>query len=166
MTEVAELTDFTKHYLDAWNSHDASKIAPLVTDDIVWIDPALPVPARGPAAVMDFMRAGWQAFPDLAFREPDPPHLTVAGDAVAWAWQMTGTMRGPIEPPGFAPTGRRMQIDGVDLWTLRDGRIAHYRAFYDLNDMARQLGIAPAPGSRAERAAVSMQKLQARFMRR
>ena len=42
-----------------------------------------------------------------------------------------------------------MEIEGVDLWTIRDGRIAVYRAFYDMNDLVRQLGLAPPPGSRA-----------------
>jgi ketosteroid isomerase-like protein len=40
-------------------------------------------------------------------------------------------MRGIVDPPGFAPTGRGMRVDGVDLWRMRDERIAHYRAFYD-----------------------------------
>lgn len=56
-------------------------------------------------------------------------------------------MRGPVEPPGFAPTGRRMRMDGVDLWTMRDGRIARYHAFYDMTELARQLGIVPPVGS-------------------
>ena len=64
------------------------------------------------------------AFPDLHFGEPDPPLLSVCGDVVFWAWHMQGTHRGPIDPPGFAPTGRRMRVDGVDQWTMRDGRIA------------------------------------------
>jgi hypothetical protein len=49
---------------------------------------------------------------------------------------------------------------------MRDGRIARYRAFYDMNDVARQLGIAPPAGSRAERAVVALQRLQARLAKR
>lgn len=140
-------------------------MAELLTDDIVWADPALPQPARGIPAVQDFMRVSFRAFPDLIFSEPDPPHLTVTGDEIAWAWTMQGTMTGPVDPPGFAPTGRRMRVDGVDLWRMRDGKIARYRAFYDTTDLARQLGIMPASGSRGERAMVAMQRLQARFLR-
>jgi predicted ester cyclase len=89
----------------------------------------------------------------------------VNGDQVAWAWTMEGTFRGPLDPPGFAPTGRRMKVGGIDLWHMRDGRIADYRAFYDMNDVARQLGLLPVPGSRAERMTVALQRLQARFQR-
>jgi hypothetical protein len=79
---------------------------------------------------------------------------------------MRGTMKGPLDPPGFAPTGRSMEVEGVDLWMMRDGRIARYRAFYDINDLARQLGIAPPAGSRADRAMVRLQRLQAPILRR
>jgi hypothetical protein len=41
-----------------------------------------------------------------------------------------------------------------------------YRAFYDMNDLARQLGIVPAPGSVGERGMVKLQRLQARLGRR
>lgn len=111
------------------------------------------------------MRTSFRSFPDLRFSEPEPPHLTVDGDRVAWAWKMEGTMRGYIDPPGFAPTGAGFKVEGVDLWAMRDGRIADYRAFYDLNDLVRQLGILPPAGSRAERATAALQRLQVRLSR-
>jgi len=160
-----EIEAFCERYATAWNQFDADAIAPLLTEDIVWHDPALPGPARGVAAVQEFMRTSWRAFPDLSFSEPERPHLSQAGDHVAWAWRMRGTMTGPMEPPGFAPTGRAVDVDGVDLWEMRDGRIAHYRAFYDANGLARQLGIVPEAGSRGEKGMVALQRLQARMAR-
>ena len=166
-TSVApELREFVRRYEQAWNGCDTAAMAELITDDIVWADPAMPEPARGIPAVQEFMRASFRAFPDLHFGEPDPPAMAVNGDLVLWAWYMEGTNRGAIDPPGFAPTGRRMRVEGVDQWTMRDGRIARYRAFYDMNDLARQLGIVPPPASRAERAMVALQRLQARLGRR
>jgi steroid delta-isomerase-like uncharacterized protein len=161
----ADLRSFIERYIAAWNGFDADALAQLITEDVTWADPALPEPARGVVAVQEFMRTSARAFPDLRFSEPDPPHLTANGDLIAWAWTMDGTFRGPIDPPGFAPTGKRMKVDGVDLWRLRDGKIADYRAFYDMNDLVRQLGILPEPGSRAERMTVALQRLQVRFRR-
>jgi steroid delta-isomerase-like uncharacterized protein len=160
-----ELRAFVERYMAAWNGCDVDAMARLITDDIVWVDPALPEPARGVPAVQEFMRASCRAFPDLRFGEPDPPALAVTGDVVLWGWYMEGTHRGPLDPPGFAPTGRHMRVDGFDQWTMRGGQIARYRAFYDMNDVARQLGIVPAPGSRAERGMVALQRLQARLSR-
>ena len=169
-TEVAgvapELRSFVERYAEAWNGCDTDAMAELITDDIVWADPALPEPARGIAEVQEFMRVSFRAFPDLRFSEPAPPAIAVNGDVVLWVWHMEGTHEGVIDPPGFAPTGRTVAVDGVDQWTMRDGRIARYRAFYDMNDLARQLGIVPAAGSSAERGMVALQRLQARFRRR
>ena len=165
--ETSTLRDFTQRYSAAWNGRDASAMDELVTDDIVWYDPALPQPARGRAEVRAFMEMSWAAFPDLRFSEPDPPFVVEQDDRVAWAWRMQGTFSGgPIEPPGFAPTGRAMDVRGVDEWIMRDGQIARYRATYDMNDLARQLGIVPEPGSGAEKGMVALQRLQARFARR
>src|SRR3954465_8677878 len=158
-----DLEAFSERYVAAWNGCDTGAMAKLLTDDIVWVDPALPAPARGIPAVQEFMRTSFQIFPDLEFREPDPPHLTSDGDLISWAWTMTGTFRGPIDPPGFAPTGRGGKGEGGDLWRQRGGRIYDYRAFYDMNDLVRQLGILPEPGSRAERMSVALQRLQVRL---
>jgi steroid delta-isomerase-like uncharacterized protein len=162
----SQMRAFVESYVAAWNSCDTGAMAQLITEDIVWADPALAEPARGIGEVQEFMRTSFRAFPDLHFGEPQPPALALAGDVVLWRWYMEGTQRGPIDPPGFAATGRRMRVDGVDQWTMRDGRIALYRAFYDMNDVARQLGIVPAPGSAAERGMVALQRLQARLGRR
>jgi steroid delta-isomerase-like uncharacterized protein len=162
----SDLSAFVERYLAAWNDHDLGAMAKLLAEDIVWEDPALLVPARGVGAVQQFMRAGWAAFPDLRFDGSEPPQLIADGALVAWRWRMRGTMTGTMEPPGFAPTGRSMEVEGVDIWTMRDERIARYRAFYDMNEVARQLGIAPANGSRAEQAMVTLQRLQARLLRR
>jgi steroid delta-isomerase-like uncharacterized protein len=161
-----ELRELVERYEAAWNACDTAAMAQLLTEDIVWTDPALPKPARGIPEVQEFMRSTFRAFPDVRFSQPDPPALAVSGDVVLWTWHMEGANRGAIDPPGFAATGRTVSIDGVDEWEMRDGRIARYRAFYDMNEVARQLGVMPPPGSRAERGMVAMQRLRARFSRR
>jgi steroid delta-isomerase-like uncharacterized protein len=156
--EVAE------RYVEAWNSHDGERIEPLVTRDVVWLDPALPGPCRGVDEVKDFMRGAWAAFPDLRLTS-GPMWLDPHEDSMTWAWRLEGTNAGPLDPPGFAPTGRRIDIDGIDVWDFADGLIDRNRAYYDMALVARQLGVMPRPGSRFERVGVMLQRAQARFAR-
>ena len=71
-----------------------------------------------------------------------------------------------IDPPGFAATGKRIDIDGIDVWDFADGRLERYRAYYDMATLARQIGAMPTPGSAGERVGVMLQRAQARFARR
>ncbi|HET8673104.1 MAG TPA: hypothetical protein VFL87_05690, partial [Thermoleophilaceae bacterium] len=73
---------------------------------------------------------------------------------------------GPIDPPGFAATGKPIVLEGVDHWWFRDGLVARNRADYDSLGLMRQLGIVAPPGSRGERSMVALQRLGARFRRR
>jgi steroid delta-isomerase-like uncharacterized protein len=157
--------EFAERYVDAWNSHDAEQIEPLVTPDVVWLDPALTEPARGVHEVKDFMRRSWAAFPDLRF-SPGPLWVEPHGDSMTWAWRMEGTHRGTIDPPGFAATGKRIDLDGIDVWDFAGGRLERYRAYYDMATLARQIGAMPTPGSAGERVGVVLQRAQARFARR
>jgi hypothetical protein len=63
-----------------------------------------------------------------------------------------------MDPPGFAPTGRRWEIDGADFHEYRDGRICRLRVVFDLMSVSRQLGVMPPSGSRAERAMAAAQR--------
>jgi len=72
------------------------------------------------------------------------PSLLLAGKAIV-LWRTLGTHSGPIEPPGIPPTNRSFVIDGADHWTFRDGLVSRCRAYWDLNDLLRQLGLAPTP---------------------
>ena len=156
---------FAESYVEAWSSQDAELIEPLVSRDVVWLDPSLPQPARGVEEVKDFMRRSWVAFPDLRLSS-GPMWLEPHGDSVTWAWRMQGTHAGVIDPPGFAATGRRIDIDGIDVWDFADGRLERYRAYYDVATLARQIGAMPTAGSAGERVGVALQRAQARFARR
>ena len=157
------LREFGERYQAAWNAHDPDAVAACATEDIVWEDPALPEPARGRAEVADFVRATATGFPDYRFTEPGAPAISDDGLVAYVPWRMTGTNTGPIEPPGFAPTGRSFAIEGVDLWRFRGGMIWRYRGVYDFAEIARQLGLLPGRGGLAERAVVGMQRLRVRL---
>jgi steroid delta-isomerase-like uncharacterized protein len=163
--DPAFLADFSHRWLEAWNDHDGDRVAALCTGDVEFTDPGLGT-VHGRPAVADWVRACVRAFPDFRFEEPEPPYAASDRPKAIVPWRMLATNDGPLDPPGFAATGRSMVLDGVDHWWFRDGLVARYRADYDLNGALRQLGIVPQPGSRGERAIVLMQRLGARMRRR
>ena len=165
LLERSFIEDFGHRWLDAWNRHDGEALAALCTEDVEFTDPAIGT-VRGRPPVADWVRICARAFPDYQFEEPEPPYLSSDRAKAIVPWRMRGTHTGPIEPPGFAPTGRVFVLDGVDHWCFRDGLVGRYRADYDSSGLLRQLGIVPQPGSAGERAMVLMQRAGARFRRR
>jgi steroid delta-isomerase-like uncharacterized protein len=154
--------DFADRWQKAWNARMPGRVTELCTEDVVWDDPITERPERGRAAVESYLVSVWRAFPDLEFTWPEGPYSSFERVKLALHWHVEGTMLGPLDPPGFAPTGRRFAIDGIDLLELRDGLVCAYAGFFDVRGVAQQVGALPAPGSRAERVAVALQRLAAR----
>ncbi len=149
-----------KRLLAVWNEHDTTDLAELVTEDVVWIDPILVEPVRGVEGVRQFMENCWRALPDQHFDLIGPPCFADEAPVLIVPWKMTATHLGRFDPPGFAPTGRRIDVDGVDVYTFRGHKIAHYVAYYDNSAVARQLGILPASRSWGEKVFVAAQNLR------
>jgi len=154
---------FAERWQIAWNSRRAEEVAALCTDDVLWEDPLTEGPEQGKTAVTAYLESTWRTFLDLEFTWSGGPYCSFERTKLACHWHVTGTMTGPVEPEGFAPTGRRMEADGVDLLELRDGLVCSYVGFFDARGMAQQIGVMPARGSRAERIAVTLQRLGTRI---
>jgi glyoxylase-like metal-dependent hydrolase (beta-lactamase superfamily II) len=67
---------------------------------------------------------------------------------------------------GFEPTGSRVDVTGVDLVRVGDGRITAIDAYLDGADLARQLGALPPQGSTAEARMAQAFNLTTRVKRR
>ena len=89
----------------------------------------------------------WAAVPDFRFELLD---LVEDGEQAAARWRITGTFAGPGRFQGLDPTGARLDLQGVDVVTLRDGRIVRNDAYADGATVARQLGALPPKDSPAE----------------
>jgi len=155
--------EWSVRYLAAWNALDANTVASLCTDDVVWKDPAAPVPIVGRDGVHEFVRTTATAFPDFHVAETAPP-CALPGQAIVLSpYRMTGTMLGPMER--FAPTGATLSVEGVDKWTFRGELLCALTTYYDSLEVARQLGIMPPVGSGVERMMIRLQHVQARIQR-
>jgi steroid delta-isomerase-like uncharacterized protein len=79
-------------------------------------------------------RAG---FPDLAIMIDEP---IAEGDKVAYRWTMRGTHQGDIE--GIAPTGRALEVSGITIVRVENGRIVEDWFESGSASLEEQLGVA------------------------
>ena len=157
--DPAWVDDFIKRWAAAWNSHEPERLLELMTDDIVYDDSAWPTTMRGHADVRAFLDHAWRAFPDLRFEVAGGPYVAPGRPEAAFHWRGSGTNTGPVDPPGFAPTGKRVEFDGADFHEYRDGRVCRLRIVFDMMDVGVQLGTLPPPGSAVEKAGAAAQRL-------
>jgi steroid delta-isomerase-like uncharacterized protein len=164
-TAAPRLEGLAAAYVDAWNSHEADRLLALMTPDVVCDGSAWPLTMRGHDDVRHFLARAWRAFPDMRFEIIEGPYCLGEDKAALW-WRGTGTMTGPLDPPGLAPTGKKWRVEGAHFHEYRDGLISRVRIVFNVAEAPQRLGLMPAPGSRAQRIAAALQRVETRFKRR
>jgi steroid delta-isomerase-like uncharacterized protein len=102
----------------------------------------------------------FRAFPDFRLEIVE---VVASGEKAAVRWHAVGTFDGSARFEGLDPNGARVDIQGCDVLTVRDGRIQRNDAYMNGTEMARQLGALPAAGSAAERAMTGALNLKTRL---
>ena len=161
-TSIEWTREFTQRWLEAWNSHEADRLLALMTDDIEYRDDSWHKTMRGHADVREFLDATWRATPDMTFELLAGPYVIPGEPRAAFHWRGSGTHTGLLDPPGFAATGRRWELDGADFHEYRDERVCKLRIAFDMMSASRQLGLMPQAGSRAERVLALAQRSASR----
>ncbi|MCD6681216.1 MAG: nuclear transport factor 2 family protein [Burkholderiaceae bacterium] len=102
-------------FADAWNRHDAEALMRFMTQDCVFDASAGPEVYGTRYVGRDDVEAGfrdvWATFPDAQWR--CARHF-VCGDRGVSEWTFSGTKA----------DGTRVEVNGCDVFTFRDGRIA------------------------------------------
>ena len=102
-------------FADAWNQHDADALMSFMTEDCVFESSAGPEVCGTRYVGREAVRAGyvevWTTFPDAHWG--NDRHF-VLGDRGVSEWIFTGTRA----------DGTRVEVNGCDLFTFRDGKIA------------------------------------------
>ena len=158
-TATTELLD---GFFDAYNRHDVDAVLAYCTDDVIWEDPTAGV-LHGRRQAQNAMRNVFRAFPDMHFVRHDSTYfLSFDGTRAASGWRMTGHMRGELDPPGYAPTNRPIDISGTCLYEFRDGLISRHTIVFDMIKLGRQIDALPPSGSFMDKMAVRLQRMKAR----
>ena len=116
---------------------------------------------RGKDAVREFFRELFDAMPDFELTV----ERVVSDEATAAVkWSAHGTFTdGAFQ--GIQPTGRAVQLRGVDFFEVEDGLIRRNTVFYDGASFARQIGMLPRKDSLADRAMLRLFNLKTRLLR-
>jgi steroid delta-isomerase-like uncharacterized protein len=102
-----------------------------------------PAPDQGPGrpGFKDFWTTMTTAFPDAHI---EPRHEVVDDDHVVIAYTLTGTHEGEFN--GIAPTGKRVEVNGIQIGRFEDGKIVERWGSSDELGLMKQLGAEPAAG--------------------
>jgi steroid delta-isomerase-like uncharacterized protein len=103
---------------------------------------------RGRAEIERYFAELFAAAPDAAFSVS----RIVAGEReAAVEWRLRATLNG-ASFQGIEPTGKSIEIGGIDYFEVEDGKIVSNSGYFDTAEFARQLGMLPPRDSGTERA--------------
>src|SRR5919199_858423 len=133
------MADWIESYIEAWNRHDTAALLEWFTPDAVYTDYALGESHHGHddiKAFLDSMEANFSS--DYRFEL-----LTSVADEAAYAyeWIVRGTHdRGSEQMPA---SGKPLEIHGVSIGTLQQGKIREHRDYWNLTEFLTQAGLMP-----------------------
>jgi steroid delta-isomerase-like uncharacterized protein len=136
--------DLIRWSFEQLNRHDSGAMRQLWRDDTLQRFPDRT--CHGADEIAAYFEETFAALPDL--------HVAIVSiveraDEVFVRWRLTGTQQGRIQ--GIDGTGRRIELDGVDHFTLGDGAIVSNFVVFDQLQWGRQIGLMPPAGSAADR---------------
>jgi len=113
--------DLDAFFEAGWNGHDVALLMTFMADDCVFESTAGPEPCGtrhvGRELVREAFSRVFAAFPDARF---GAPRHFVSGDRGLSEWVFTGT----------GSDGRKVEVNGCDVFTFRNGKIAVKSSFF------------------------------------
>jgi steroid delta-isomerase-like uncharacterized protein len=133
--------DILERYVELYNAGDLAACMELYAEEAV-------------QAMHDGVFVGRQAIEERLARDlttfPDITYTVISfveqGDRFADEFVVAGTQTGPLSLPDGAeipPTGRHVEIRGMEFVEVRDGKIVFDNLYYDSLAMLAQLGLVP-----------------------
>lgn len=128
-------------YVERYNAGDLDAVMDLYAEDAVQLMPDGTF--EGQSTIRERLAQELNGFSDVAHRVES---FVEQGDAFADEWTFVGTHTGAVALPDgsqLPPTGKRVEIRGMELVQVRDGRIVIDNLYYDNMAVLAQLGLVP-----------------------
>lgn len=123
---------------DFWNKQNIAAFEKYFTADFISHYPDVDMNGE---QVIGLCKAYFSAFPDLHITTHD---LIAEGDKVVKVWTANSTNKGDFM--GIPATGKRMVVKGIEVFRIKDGKIAENWVSMDNLGMMQQLGVIPPMG--------------------
>ena len=128
-------------YVELYNAGDLDACMDLYAEDAVQImhDGMF----EGRTAIRERLARDLTGLPDANYTVTS---FVEQGDSFADEWTFVGTNTGPFTMPDgtkLPPTGKRVEIRGMELVQVRDGKIVIDNLYYDFMAVVAQLGLVP-----------------------
>lgn len=151
-TETETAREVVAEYFDALADRDPDRAVktwkPGSVDDFFGIGELI-----APDGVREYFTNLFAAIPDWQFEVLD---MVAENEKVAVHWRAKGTFTGSGKLEGFVANGRSLDMRGLDILTVEDGKIVANFAYTNALELARQIGAMPPSGSTQERAMASL----------
>jgi len=121
----ASLQLLVNQWIEAFNAHDVSSIAALYADDADLFDSGMKHPRHGRTEIERWFAQRFSAMPTITYT---PTHQLFASGYAAVLWTASGRSPRILGQPWLS---RPFQVDGVSIFTIRDGHIQSQRGYYD-----------------------------------
>lgn len=131
---------YAQHLEELYNSQDLDALIDNYAEDAVMSIPETTAPLRGRDAIRGIFAEQFAEFPDGRMTAEI---VVEEGDTVAEEFTYTGTNTGPLTLPDgktLPPTGKRLEMKGIELVQFRDGKIVRHDVFHP---SGVQLGLIP-----------------------
>jgi steroid delta-isomerase-like uncharacterized protein len=112
-------------WVEAFNAHNVASIVALYADDADLFDSGMKHPRHGRAEIERWFARRFFDMPTITYT---PTNQLFASEYAAMLWTASG--RSP-RILGQSWLSRSFQVDGVSIFTVRDGYIQSQRGYYD-----------------------------------
>jgi predicted ester cyclase len=129
-----------RRFFEAFRASDPEALKAILSPDLVAYSHGAPGPQSREVHIQGIL--GWNAAFDTQFTIEEQ---LAEGDLVATRTTMRAVHDGG-EFMGLPPSGKEVEIAGMTIERVRDGRIVERRAIGDYLSMYQQLGLIPEPG--------------------
>ena len=129
------MKEIVEKYVSIWNSNDTSDLEEIFNEKSKYWD------SIQEGSAIDVLKASisttYYTFSDITFKIISVSNTSE--NQFFLEWQMTGRNTGEFF--GYPPTGKRIDIKGLDSISIEANRIKEIKSFYDSSLFTQQLGL-------------------------